>query len=214
MRLAGLESESDSSTSETGSESNVGHEASRSDTEGDKTDLRTAVGDDTDASSISNGTDEAESVLVDTNESKQEADTSCSVESDQNERNVDELPEYVTFASPLTLQERALNVLRSAHETGKVVAGKSEVERAIQRTNAELVYIAEDVEPQDIIQHIPELAEERNTPYIFIENQKSLIEATELGGANCSSAAIVSPGESAQELDNIISKIENIQEAS
>ncbi|MFC2163012.1 50S ribosomal protein L7Ae [Candidatus Altiarchaeota archaeon] len=75
---------------------------------------------------------------------------------------------YVKIEAPKELQERALDALEAARDSGKIKKGTNEVTKAVERGNAKLVLIGGDVEPQEIVMHIPMLCEEKNIPYIYV----------------------------------------------
>ncbi|WP_092891517.1 50S ribosomal protein L7Ae [Halopelagius inordinatus] len=120
------------------------------------------------------------------------------------------MPVYVEFDVPADLAENALEALEVARDTGTVKKGTNETTKSIERGNAELVLIAEDVSPEEIVMHLPELAEEKGIPYIFIETQDEVGQAAglEVGSA---AAAIVDAGEAEEQVEDIGSKVEELQ---
>ena len=117
---------------------------------------------------------------------------------------------YVEFDVPADLAEDALEALEVARDTGTVKKGTNETTKAVERGNAELVLIAEDVSPEEIVMHLPELAEEKGIPYIFIETQDDVGHAAglEVGSA---AAAIVDAGEAQEQVEDIAAKVEELQ---
>ena len=117
---------------------------------------------------------------------------------------------YVTFDVPVDLQDDALEALEVARDTGVVKKGTNETTKAIERGNAELVLVAEDVQPEEIVMHLPELADEKGVPYVFIESQDDVGNASglEVGSA---AAAIVDAGEASASVEDIASKVEDLQ---
>jgi large subunit ribosomal protein L7Ae len=77
---------------------------------------------------------------------------------------------------------------------GKVRKGINEVTKAIERGNAQVVVIAEDVSPKEIIAHIPILCEEKKIKFISVPTKAELGKAAGLN-KDCSSIAIISAGE-------------------
>lgn len=53
-------------------------------------------------------------------------------------------------------------IIEKARKTGKVEKGTNEVTKAIERGTAKLVVYAVDVDPKEIVQHIPILCKEKN----------------------------------------------------
>ncbi|WP_224449411.1 50S ribosomal protein L7Ae [Haloprofundus salilacus] len=120
------------------------------------------------------------------------------------------MPVYVDYEVPADLAERALEALEVARDTGTVKKGTNETTKAIERGNADLVYIAEDVSPEEIVMHLPELAEEKGIAYIFVETQDDIGHAAglEVGSA---AAAVVDAGEADEDVEDIASKVEDLQ---
>jgi large subunit ribosomal protein L7Ae len=117
---------------------------------------------------------------------------------------------YVEFDVPADLAEDALEALEVARDTGTVKKGTNETTKSVERGNAELVLVAEDVSPEEIVMHLPELAEEKGIPYIFIETQDDVGHAAglEVGSA---AAAIVDAGEAQEQVEDIAAKVEELQ---
>ncbi len=116
---------------------------------------------------------------------------------------------YVTTDIPADLADDALEALEVARDTGRVKKGTNETTKAIERGNAELVYVAEDVSPEEIVMHIPDLASEKGIPVVFIETQDDVGHAAglEVGSA---AAAIVDAGEASGDVEDIASKVEDL----
>lgn len=118
-------------------------------------------------------------------------------------------PVYVKFSVPPELAEKALEVLKKARETGKIKKGTNETTKAVERGQAKLVYIAEDVQPEEIVAHLPGLCEEKKVPYVYVPSKKALGEACGLQVA-AASAAIIDPGQAKDDLNEIIKKLSEI----
>ncbi|AKB18204.1 MULTISPECIES: 50S ribosomal protein L7Ae [unclassified Methanosarcina] len=117
---------------------------------------------------------------------------------------------FAKFDVPEELTNKALEALELARDTGKIKKGTNEATKAIERGNAKLVLIAEDIEPAEIIAHIAPLSEEKNAPYIFIQNQKELGAASGLG-VSCATVAIVDAGKAAEMVQDIAQKLEALK---
>ncbi|HEW89707.1 MAG TPA: 50S ribosomal protein L7ae, partial [Candidatus Bathyarchaeota archaeon] len=73
-------------------------------------------------------------------------------------------PFYVKFEVPPELAEAALEALRRARESvgkGAIKKGVNETTKAVERGQAKLVLIAEDVDPPEIVAHLPILCDEK-----------------------------------------------------
>jgi large subunit ribosomal protein L7Ae len=120
------------------------------------------------------------------------------------------MPVYVNFDVPADLEDDALDALEVARDTGSVKKGTNETTKAIERGNAALVYIAEDVQPEEVVMHLPELADEKNIPFVFVGAQDDLGRAAglEVGSA---AAAVVDAGDADGEVEDITGKLEELR---
>ncbi len=119
-------------------------------------------------------------------------------------------PSYVKFEVPQELGDKALEAVKKAKESGKIKKGTNEATKAIERGLAKLVVIAEDVQPEEIVAHLPLLAEEKKIPYIYVSTKKSLGEAAGLQ-VGSSAVAIVDPGEGKDVLDEVIKRLNEVR---
>ncbi len=117
---------------------------------------------------------------------------------------------YVRFDVPEEVQNEALALLEKVRETGKVKKGANETTKAVERGIAKLVYIATDVDPPEIVAHLPLLCEEKNIPYVYINGKSEIGKAVGIE-VDCSAAAIVNEGEARKELNQLVSKIEGLK---
>ena len=117
---------------------------------------------------------------------------------------------YVTFEVPADLQEDALEALEVARDTGSVKKGTNETTKSIERGTADLVYVAEDVSPEEIVMHIPELADEKGIPFVFVETQDDVGHAAGLA-VGSAAAAIVNAGEAGSDVEDIAGKVEDLR---
>ena len=120
------------------------------------------------------------------------------------------MPVYVNFDVPADLEDDALDALEVARDTGTVKKGTNETTKAVERGNADLVYIAEDVQPEEVVMHLPELSDEKNVPFIFVGAQDDLGHAAglEVGSA---AAAITDTGEAEDDVEDITEKLEELR---
>ncbi len=117
---------------------------------------------------------------------------------------------YVRFEVPEDMQSEALSLLEKVRETGKVKKGTNETTKAVERGLAKLVYIAMDVDPPEIVAHLPLLCEEKNIPYVYVKSKSELGKAVGIE-VNCASAAIIDEGEAKKELSNLVNKLKGLR---
>ncbi|MEF8813951.1 MAG: 50S ribosomal protein L7Ae [Halovenus sp.] len=120
------------------------------------------------------------------------------------------MPVYVDFDVPADLQDDALDALEVARDTGTVRKGTNETTKAVERGSAELVYVAEDVQPEEVVMHLPELADEKSIPFVFVGAQDDLGRAAglEVGSA---AAAVVDAGDATGDVEDIAEKVEELR---
>ena len=105
-------------------------------------------------------------------------------------------PFYVRFPVPKELTDAAYEVLSVVKSSGKLRRGTNEVTKAVDRGIAKLVVIAEDVEPPEIVAHLPLLCEERKVPYVYVPSKKQLGVSTGIE-VQASAACVVEAGDAA-----------------
>ena len=119
-------------------------------------------------------------------------------------------PYYVKYDTPKDLVNAIYEAVRLAKQSGVVRKGTNETTKAIERGISKLVIIAEDVEPPEVVAHLPILCDERTSKYVFVPSKKELGNALgiEVGSA---AATIIDAGESQQILDQITGTVETIK---
>ena len=113
---------------------------------------------------------------------------------------------YVRFQTTKDIQDLAYDLVEKARDVGKVSKGANETTKQVERGQAKLVVMAEDVTPEEILAHMPILCEEKNIPYSYVPSKQDLgISA----GLNVGTAAIavVDPGKDKTSIENIIKKL-------
>jgi large subunit ribosomal protein L7Ae len=84
-------------------------------------------------------------------------------------------------------EDKILHAVEIAKNTGKVRIGTNETTKAIERGIAKLVVSAEDVQPKEVIMHLPSLCNEKKIPYVQV---KSKLELGRAAGIDVPTAAI------------------------
>jgi large subunit ribosomal protein L7Ae len=120
-------------------------------------------------------------------------------------------PFYVRFEVPLELAEKTYEAVKKARETGgKIKKGTNETTKAVERGLAKLVVIAMDVDPPEIVAHLPILCDEKKIPYTYVPNKKRLGESAGIEVA-AASVAIIDPGGAKDLVEEIIKKVQEIR---
>lgn len=94
------------------------------------------------------------------------------------------------------------SIIEKARKTGKVEKGTNEVTKAIERGTAKLVVYSTDVEPKEIVQHIPILCKEKKIPCKKVDSKQKLGIAVGIPVA-ASSIAVIEPGDAEQEIKEL-----------
>lgn len=121
-----------------------------------------------------------------------------------------EKPFYVRFVVPEELAEKAYEAIRLARETGKIKKGTNETTKAVERGLAKLVLIAEDVDPPEIVAHLPLLCEEKKISYVYVPSKQRLGKEAGIEVA-AASACIIEPGNAASLVEEIAKEVEEIK---
>ena len=119
-------------------------------------------------------------------------------------------PYYVKFQTPEDLVSPIYEALRVATQSGKVRKGTNEATKAIERGTSKLIVIAEDVEPPEVVAHLPILCEEQNTAYVFVPSKQELGKALGID-ITSAAAAILDSGDAQHIVDQVISSISKIK---
>ncbi|MEM2995060.1 MAG: 50S ribosomal protein L7Ae [Candidatus Bathyarchaeia archaeon] len=119
-------------------------------------------------------------------------------------------PFYVKFEVPKEVADAAYEALQVATKTGTVRKGTNETTKAVERGQAKLVVIAEDVDPPEVVAHLPLLCEERKIPYVFVPSKEKIGNAVGID-VSAAAACIVTEGDAAGLVKEIIARIEQFK---
>ena len=121
-------------------------------------------------------------------------------------------PFYVKFDVPIEVVDAAYEALHIASETGNVRKGTNEATKAVERGRAKLVVIAEDVDPPEVVAHLPLLCDERKISYVFVPSKKKLGASAGID-VYAASACIIEAGEAEALVKEISIRIEKLKES-
>jgi large subunit ribosomal protein L7Ae len=93
-------------------------------------------------------------------------------------------------------------IIEKARKTGKIEKGTNEVTKAIERGTAKLVVYASDVEPKEIVQHLPILCKEKNIKFGEVDSKQKLGISAGVP-VKCSSIAIIESGDAEKDINNL-----------
>ncbi|CAD5215625.1 unnamed protein product [Bursaphelenchus xylophilus] len=80
-------------------------------------------------------------------------------------------------AQPLAdnqLTQKILDVVQQAVNYKQLKKGANEATKTLNRGIAEVIVMAADTEPLEIILHLPLLCEDKNVPYVFVKSKAAL----------------------------------------
>ena len=95
---------------------------------------------------------------------------------------------------PKEMQEKAYEAVEIVKKTGKLKKGVNEVTKIVERGQAKLVIIATDVNPPEIVMHLPVLCDEKEIPFIYVSSREELGSAAGLT-VSTASVAIINEGD-------------------
>jgi len=104
------------------------------------------------------------------------------------------------------LEKKVLQALEIAKNTGKIRKGTNEATKAIERGIAKLVIIAQDVEPKEIVMHLPVLCNEKKCPCVEVSSKQEIGRSIGIN-VPAASACIVEEGEAKKLIEEITAEL-------
>lgn len=105
------------------------------------------------------------------------------------------------------MQDRVLEAIEHARKSGKIKKGTNEVTKAIERGNAKLVAVAKDVNPPEIVMHIPALCKEKGIVCIEVSSREELGAAAGISVPTVS-VAVVQEGDAKAIIKGIVEELQ------
>jgi len=118
---------------------------------------------------------------------------------------------YVKFQTPKEVQDLAYDLVEKARDSGKISKGANEVTKQVERGQAKMVVMAEDVNPEEILAHMPILCEEKNIPYAYVPSKDELGSSAGLL-VSTAAIAVLNPGKDKSTLENLSKKVTELKE--
>lgn len=116
------------------------------------------------------------------------------------------MPSYVKFETPKEVVDGVIEALSVAKDSGRIRKGINETTKSIERKAAKLVVIASDVEPEEIVIHIPMLCEEKGIPYVYVPTKADLGKAVGIP-VPTSTIALEDAGGANEILNNVLKRL-------
>ena len=82
-------------------------------------------------------------------------------------------PKAFPLAKP-DLTATILDLVQQAYNYKQLRKGANEATKTLNRGTAEVLILAADAEPLEIILHLPLLCEDKNVPYVFVKSKTAL----------------------------------------
>jgi U4/U6 small nuclear ribonucleoprotein SNU13 len=76
------------------------------------------------------------------------------------------------------LTQNILDLIQQATHYRQIKKGANEATKTLNRGTSELIVLAADTSPLAILLHLPLLAEDKNTPYVYVPSKLALGRAT------------------------------------
>ncbi|MBK00203.1 MAG: 50S ribosomal protein L7ae [Euryarchaeota archaeon] len=117
---------------------------------------------------------------------------------------------HVKFETPEDLEDAIFDLVSDCKE-GAICRGSNEVTKAAERGVAKLIVMAEDINPPELLAHIPMICEEKEIPFGYVRHQEYLGKESGLpeGVKTASIALLEIPKAIQDKYDKVISKIKD-----
>jgi large subunit ribosomal protein L7Ae len=116
---------------------------------------------------------------------------------------------YVKFETPKDVVAKVLEAVTVANDSGRLRKGANESTKGVESGTAQLLIIAEDVEPEEVVMHLPGLCQEKGVAFCYVPSKKELGAAAGLP-VTCAAIAIDKPGNAAEMVKAISDKVRSL----
>ena len=94
--------------------------------------------------------------------------------SEEEENEEEKEDERIFPKADKALQKEIFSLITKASQLKQIKKGANEATKTLNRGISDLIIIAADAKPLEIVLHLPLLCEDKNVPYVFVESQKLL----------------------------------------
>jgi large subunit ribosomal protein L7Ae len=119
-------------------------------------------------------------------------------------------PMYVRFEMDKELVDKTYQLVELSRDTGKLRKGTNEVTKLVERGTTKFVVIAEDVQPEEILAHMPLLCDDKNVPYAYVPSKQELGVACGLEKPT-SAVAVMDAGKGKPLMEEIVGKVASLK---
>ncbi len=119
---------------------------------------------------------------------------------------------HIRYETPEELSNKIYELVQACNGT-RIKRGSNEVTKVALRKTAAFVVIAEDVNPPELVNHIPLICDDNGIPYGYVPSQEFLgKEAGMEPGVKAASLALMEVPKAAQEmLDEVLETIKGLK---
>ena len=96
-------------------------------------------------------------------------------------------------------------IIEKARKTGKIDKGTNEVTKAVELGVAKLVVYAKDVEPKEIVMHLPIICKQKGIPCHEVDSKQKLGIAAGIK-VSSSAIAVINEGDAKSEIASLKAK--------
>ena len=120
------------------------------------------------------------------------------------------MTKFMKFEVPKDLVDKIYEAVEIAKNTGKLRKGVNETTKCVERGLAKMVVLASDVEPAEVLMHLPTICNEKKVLCVEVPSKLELGKASGIDVAT-SSIAIEEAGDSKKTIENIKKKMDSLE---
>ena len=112
---------------------------------------------------------------------------------------------HIAFETPKDIQEQGYELVKPIGKDGrgKIKKGANEVTKAAERGIASMIVMAENVNPGELLAHVPMICKEKGIPFIYVEDQGYLADSAGMtAGTRTAAVAVLDVDKEAQDIFN------------
>ena len=112
---------------------------------------------------------------------------------------------HIAFETPKDIQEQVYELVEAIGKDGrgKIKKGANEVTKAAERGIASMIVMAENVNPGELLAHVPMICKEKGIPFIYVEDQGYLADSAGMtAGTRTAAVAVLDVDKEAQDIFN------------
>ena len=112
---------------------------------------------------------------------------------------------HIAFETPKDIQEQVYELVKAIGKDGrgKIKKGANEVTKAAERGIASMIVMAENVNPGELLAHVPMICKEKGIPFIYVEDQGYLADSAGMtAGTRTAAVAVLDVYKEAQDIFN------------